>query len=189
MYPALLLVKKDFSTFNLRCMLNLKQNLRCTLITDNLEEIIQNQIYKDYDKSDPNFPVGVCPPCKTRLYVVKKKGKTAVPASAQESWNLDYQQFGPPSQCSPCDCRICGKVRIRTDFQTDAPVDVPRCHSPSNNNAERSQDQAEAEEVYHCPSHCQSLFDFSLHLCEHEDFVALYRDYTKLCPSVSWFVG
>ena len=66
-------------------MINLKKNLKCTIITDGLEKIVTDHIYKDYVKSDLKFPAGICPPCKTHLYIVKKKGKDAVPASALAS--------------------------------------------------------------------------------------------------------
>ena len=103
------------------------KNLKCAKINDNLEKIIQDHVYKGYSKENSSFPLGVCPSCRPSLFIAKKQGQEAVSKKVRDTWNLDLEEFRPPSRKSPCNCRVCSKVRIRDVKLDDESTDgLPR---------------------------------------------------------------
>ena len=88
-----------------------KKDHSCFVVTDSLEALIQQEVYKGYQAKDVYFPSGVCGLCRKNLFWAKK-GKV-VPEIVRKRWNsLDYDNFKPPSRKSPCSCQICTVVRF-----------------------------------------------------------------------------
>ena len=88
------------------------KNFKCAKLTDNLEQLVKDEVYKEYSKENTSYPLGLCPSCRTSLYLAKKKGRDAVSAKVRDSWNLNLDEFRAPSRKNPCDCRVCATARV-----------------------------------------------------------------------------
>ena len=113
-----------------------RKDNRCFKVTNSLETIIQQEVFKGYEVKDVYFPSGVCGPCRHNLFLAKK-GKV-VSENVRERWNsMDYDKFKAPSRKSPCSCQICTVVRFTGSHLEKKPSpDVPRIPEAISGEAE-----------------------------------------------------
>ena len=103
------------------------KNLKCAKITDHLEQLVRDHVYKEYNTENTSYPLGLCPSCRKSLYIAQKKGRDAVSQKILESWNLNLFEFRAPGRKDPCDCRVCATVRIGDKrFGEAADKELPR---------------------------------------------------------------
>ena len=105
-------------------------------VTPALEEIIKEEIYIGYNRSDSCYPASVCGTCRKNLF--KSKQNEIVPVVVRDRWtSMDYESYQCPSRSTPCQCRICKKVRYHGKSLDDGDEpDVPRKASSLDENHE-----------------------------------------------------
>ena len=103
-----------------------KKDTKCTKVTPSIESAIQTEISNAYSTSDTQFPNGICSQCRKWLFASKKGA--VVPETVRERWNsIDFAEFRPPTQSTPCSCSTCKRARFtESNLEEAAQVDLPR---------------------------------------------------------------
>ena len=50
-----------------------------------MEQLVKDEVYKEYTKENTSYPLGLYPSCRSSLYVAKKKGRDAVSTKVLDS--------------------------------------------------------------------------------------------------------
>ena len=102
------------------------KDFRAAQVIPSIESLIKTEISSHYNRTDENFPCGICNSCRTHLFSTKKGNP--VPTSVRARWNsMDYSVFRPPTRSATCQCQMCKVVRYTTSkFEDEAQPDIYR---------------------------------------------------------------
>ena len=114
-------------------------------VTGALELLIQEEVYRGYNKSDPYYPASLCGCCRNNLF--KSKRNEIVPIVTRDKWSsMDYECYRSPSTKSPCHCKMCEVVRFHGEsFDGGDAPDVPRKAGSSDENQAQRERERERE--------------------------------------------
>ena len=125
------------------------KNAKCVKITDGLEQIIKDKVYKEYTKENSSYPLGVCPSCRRCLFIAKNEDLQAVSQNVRDSWNLKLEEFCAPSRHAPCRCRVCKIARNCFEkVDGESANDLPRLVDAENEVGVEKMDADEGVKVF-----------------------------------------